>query len=214
MKGFEVNNLLIVESNSDKFFIQALLNHMNLHIEIDKPICSVNDFECIGGIDNLEQKLKFVSNQTQKQSIQKIGIIFDADEVGIEVRTRQIEEKINLVFDEEKNIEFQIYIMNLNGKGELEDILKSIKTEKSNYADCLSEWKECIEQKGEAVTNKIFNKFWINNYIMYDTCTASKHKGKKDTYCIFEYALKEKKIWNFDHEILDDLKEFLNQLSQ
>jgi len=213
MKGFEVNNLLIVESNNDKFFIQALLNHMNLHIEIDKPICLVNDFECIGGIDNLEQKLKFVSNQTQKQSIQKIGIIFDADEVGVEVRTRQIKEKINLVFGETRDIEFQIYIMSLDGKGELEDILKTIKTETSHHADCLLEWKTCVERTGGNVPDKIFNKFWINNYIMYDTCTSSKHRGKKDTYCIFEYALKEKKIWNFEHPILDELKDFLKQLS-
>jgi hypothetical protein len=44
---------------------------------------------------------------------------------------------------------------------------------------------------------------------MYDTCTSGKHRGNKSKYCIFEYAIKEKKIWNFDHEILDDLKEFL-----
>jgi len=213
MKGLEVNNLLIVESDGDKFFIEALLSHINLNREIGTPICSIDDFKCVDGINNLEQKLKFLSTQIQKQGIERVGIIFDADEVGVTERTKLIEEKINLVFGKKREIEFQIFIMHLDDRGELEDILKEIKTEKSLYADCLTEWKACIEKTGNDVPNKIFNKFWINNYIMYDTCTSSKHRGKKDKYCIFEYALKEKKIWNFDHPLLENLKTFLRLLS-
>ena len=82
MKGFEVNNLLIVESEGDKFFIEALLNHMNLQLEIGQPICSISEYECLGGINKLEKKLKFVHTRVQKESIEKVGIIFDADTVG------------------------------------------------------------------------------------------------------------------------------------
>jgi hypothetical protein len=206
-----VSNILIVESENDKYFIEAFLKHMNLNLEVGEPICSISDYECLCGIDKLEQKLKFVRVKTQKKSIDKVGIIFDADSIGVETRKSEIEEKIELIFGkkEDREIEFLPFILNINGYGELEDILKIIKTEESIFADCLSSWRECLKENEKVITDKVFNKFWVNNYIMYDTCTSGKHRGNKSKYCIFEYAIKEKKIWNFDHEILDDLKEFL-----
>jgi len=216
MKGFEVNNLLIVESEGDKFFIEALLNHMNLQLEIGQPICSISEYECLGGINKLEKKLKFVHTRVQKESIEKVGIIFDADTVGVAQRKIEIEEKIDLVFGkkEDREIEFIPYILNIDDKGELEDILKTIKIKDAPYSDCLYSWKECLESQGIEVSNKTFNKFWINNYIMYDTCSSSKHRGNKSKYCIFEYAIKEKKIWDFDHKVLNELKEFLQELGE
>jgi len=216
MKGSVVSNLLIVESEADKFFIEALLNHMNLHLEIGQPICSIDEYECLGGIDKLELKLKFVHTRVQKEDIAKIGIIFDADTIGVAKRKAEIEEKITLVFGAEENreLEFKSYILNIEDKGELEDILKVIKTKEAPYANCLNPWKSCLENLNIEVTNKIFNKFWINNYIMYDTCTSSKHRGNKSKYCILEYALKEKGIWDFDHEILNKLKIFLQELGE
>ena len=216
MRGYVVSNLLIVESEGDKFFIEALLKHMNLHLEIGQPICSIDEYECLGGINKLEQKLKFVHTRVQKESIDKIGIIFDADTVGVIQRKTEIEEKIDLVFGEQKNreIEFKPYILNIDDKGELEDILKTIRTQDASYSECLYLWKTCLEEKDITVSDKIFNKFWVNNYIMYDTCTTSKHKGNKNKYCSFEYALKEKAIWDFDHEVLNDLKEFLHEIGE
>jgi len=217
-----VNNLLIVESAGDKYFIEALLNDMNIKLKPTETVCSIDDYECLGGIDEreqkkLEKKLKFISNRVdtgQIESIDKIGIIFDADKVGTEQRTQDIQDKIDLVFGEDTKVKFEIYIMNLDGKGELEDILKEIKTKPSLYADCLSSWRECLSQNDEHITDKIFNKFWINNYIMYDTCSNAKHRGNKSRYCIFEYAMKEKNIWNFKHPILDDLKKFLQEIGE
>ena len=216
MKGLEVSNLLIVESEGDKYFIEALLNHMNLNLEIGEPICSISEYECLGGINKLEKKLKFVHTRVQKESIDKVGIIFDADDVGVEKREIEIEEKIDLVFGkkEDREIKFTSYILNIDNKGELEDILKTIKTEESLYADCLEGWKSCLAENQKEVSDKIFNKFWINNYIMYDTCTSSKHRGQKSKYCIFEYAMREKDIWNFDHPILKELKDFLKELGE
>ena len=209
-----MNNLLIVESEGDKFFIEALLSDINLKLEIGQPICSINKYECIGGIDKLEQKLKFVKIRIQKEAIGKIGIIFDADTVGIEQREEEIKDKINSVFGEDDNDLFSIYILNKNGFGELEDILKEIKTSNSPYADCLDSWKECLSTQEIDISDKIFNKFWINNYIIYDTCITSKHRRQKSKYCIFEYAMKEKDIWNFAHPILNDLKGFLQKLGE
>lgn len=217
-----MNNLLIVESAGDKYFIEALLNDMNIKLKPTETVCSINDYECLGGIDereqkNLEKKLKFISNRVdtgQIEVIDKIGIIFDADKIDIAQRTEDIQKKIDLVFGEDTKVKFKIYIMNVNGKGELEDILKEIKTKEAPYSDCLYAWKECLEKQNIEITDKIFNKFWINNYIMYDTCSNATHRGKKGKYCIFEYAMKEKKIWNFEHPILDDLKEFLKEIGE
>jgi len=214
MKEFEVSKLLIVESNADKFFIEALLTHINLNIEVGEPLCLVDDYECIGGMGNLEQKLKFVLTNINKGKVDKVGIIFDADSVGIEKREEEIKEKIISVFNKYDEDIFSIYIMNRDGFGELEDILKEIKTEESLYADCLEDWRACLSKNKIEVSDKIFNKFWMNNYIMYDTCLSRKHKGQKSKYCIFEYAIKEKSIWNFDHKILDALKEFLKKIGE
>lgn len=214
MKEFEVSKLLIVESSADKFFIEALLTHINLNIEVGEPLCLVDDYECIGGMGNLEQKLKFVLTNINKGKVDKVGIIFDADSMGIEKREEEIKEKIISVFNKYDEDIFSIYIMNRDGFGELEDILKEIKTTDSLYADCLDNWRECLSKNKIEVSDKIFNKFWINNYVMYDTCISSKHRGKKDKYCIFEYAMKNKDIWNFDHKILNDLKKFLKELGE
>ena len=214
MKGFEVSNLLIVESEGDKFFIEALLNEINLKLEIGQPICTIDEYECLGGINKLEQKLKFVKTRVQKEAIEKIGIVFDADTVGVEQRKEEIKDKVKSVFGEYDDDIFSIYILNKNGTGELEDILKEIKFNDSSYADCLEHWRECLLDNKIEVSDKIFNKFWVNNYIMYDTCTKSKHRGQKSKYCIFEYAMKEKNIWNFEHPILDELKKFLKELGE
>ncbi len=214
MKGLEVSNLLIVESEGDKFFIEALLNEINLKLEIGQPICTINEYECLGGINKLEQKLKFVKTRVQKEDIEKIGIVFDADMVGIEQRKEEIKDKVKSVFGEYNDDVFSIYILNKNGVGELEDILKEIKSSNSPYADCLESWRECLLSNEIEVSDKVFNKFWVNNYIMYDTCTKSKHRGQKSKYCIFEYAMKEKNIWNFEHPILDELKKFLKELGE
>ena len=212
-RGLEVSNILIVESNNDKYFIEALINHLNLHIKIGDSIC-INEYECLNGISKLEKRLKNLKAKILKEDIKKIGIIFDADRVGIEKREEEVKDKIKSVFGEYDNSMFSIYILNKNGEGELEDILKEIKTDNSPYADCLDSWRKCLLSKKIEVSNKIFNKFWVNNYIMYDTCRKSRDRGEKSKYCIFEYAIKEKKIWNFDHSILNDLKEFLKQIGK
>jgi len=217
-----VSNLLIVESDGDKYFIEALLKDMNIKLKPTETVCSIDDYECLGGIDEreqkkLEKKLKFLSNKIDTGEIEEIdtiSIIFDADKIGIKHRKEDIQKKIDLVFGKDTKVKFRIYIMNIEGVGELEDILKAIKTEDSPYSDCLYYWKECLNENDMEVSDKIFNKFWINNYIMYDTCTTSRDRGKKSKYCVFEYAMKEKSIWNFDHIILDDLKNFLKELGE
>ena len=64
-----------------------------------------------------------------------------------------------------------------------------------------------MEEKEEKVSDPIFTKFWVNNYLRFDTCTKEEQKQISEK-CNFEKAL-EKDVWNFEHQALDSLKDFL-----
>lgn len=98
--------------------------------------------------------------------------------------------------------------MNVDGNGELETVLKAIKSKDSTYADCLDSWRDCLTQNGKIIRDKDFDKFWINNYFRFDTCSKEERK-QIERKCNNEVAIK-KDIWIFNHPVLKDLKEFLN----
>ncbi len=214
MENIAVSNLLIVESNNDQYFIEALITHMNLNIVIDFPICSVDEYECLGGMGKLEEKLNSLKRRVNRGEIDKVGIIFDADSAGITQRKQQINDKIDTVFGENPATEFLIYIMNINDKGELETLLKAIKCKDSTIADCLKEWQQCMP-KEKRLKQKDFDKFWIQIYQRYDACTK-KEKKQAGRKCNNEASLKkDAPIYNFDADIpeLHKLKAFLLELS-
>lgn len=213
-----MSNLLIVESHNDKYFIEALSESLTIDIKVNQPICQIDDYECLNGLS--EAKLLQCLNDVKFDDYTKIGIIIDADKEGIENRLALIDSVVKKFDDtiEIKNIntpiksdkldlEFICYITNVNGHGELETLLKIIKSENSTYADCLDAWRECLDKNGKKISDKEFYKFWISIYGRYDCCTK-KDKKHLDTNCTKEASLK-KSIWNFDHSALDDLKKFL-----
>lgn len=207
-----MSNLLIVESENDQYFIEALVERINVNIKIDSPVCLIDEYECLGGIGKLENKLRSLTGQVLKEGIDKIGIIFDADNVGVEQRTRQIEEKINLVFGESPDVIFSIFILNVAGKGELETLLKAIKCQDSPMADCLNAWQACLQDK--KLKQKDFDKFWIQIYQRYDCCTK-REENQAARKCSNEVSLKSKAIYDFDKNILElnELKGFLRGLN-
>ena len=222
-----MNNLIIVESHNDKFFIEKLRDVLGLsNIKVEEPICNIYDYECLGGLS--ETKLKQILKEIKFDHYQKIGIIIDADNEGIEKRIdlinsciRTLEEvpedfqitKIN-EFIRVKNLDIEIgcYITNKDGFGELETVLKAIKKEDSTYADCLDSWKTCLNSKGKEINDKDFDKFWVSNYLRFDTCTKKEQK-QADKNCKNEVAIK-KDIWDFENLILNDLKNFLKILNK
>ncbi|RUM45225.1 MAG: hypothetical protein DSY46_03550, partial [Hydrogenimonas sp.] len=169
----------------------------------------------------------------------KIGIILDADDVGIEGRIdfinqalKEVCSDINLTeinkfeYSKELDVEIACYITNVDGKGELETVLRKVKSKESIYADCLESWKECLENKGEKIGEKEFDKMWVSHYLKYDTCIG-RDNNKKYKKCANkliqnpdnqdeievnlqsnEYTIK-KDIWDFEHSCLNDLKYFL-----
>ena len=218
-------NILIVESENDKYFVEALLKHINQsNVEVDSPICNIDDYECLEGIGSLEKKIKNIKRRILKdEDIAKIGIILDADSVGVEARVGQINKILKALFeldsdldninkfvkDEESEVEFSCYITNIEGNGELETLLKSLADKESIFADCLKSWQECLERNKKSIKQKEFDKFWIQIYQRYDCC-SNKERKRAGEKCNNRISF-EKNIYNFDKDIkeLKSLKSFL-----
>jgi len=210
-------NKLIVESQNDKYFIQRVLEHLELtNVEISNPICNVDEYICLDGIDNLKRKLQ----DMKLDDIDSLGIVLDADDAGVEKRVEQInkifkELDINIVFekanefkyDAKFDIKIACHILNIGGSGDLDTVLKQIAKNSSIFADCLNGWRKCLQENNKEVTDKAFLKFWVNNYLRFDTCTQDEQK-QSFKKCNFEQALK-KDVWDFEHKVLDDMKDFL-----
>ena len=218
-------NILIVESENDKYFVEALLKHINQsNVEVDSPICNIDDYECLEGIGSLEKKIKNIKRRILKdEDIAKVGIVLDADSVGVEARVEQINRVLKALFeldsdldninkfvkDEESEVEFSCYITNIEGNGELETLLRELADEKSIFADCLESWQECLERNEKTIKQKEFDKFWIQIYQRYDCC-SNKERKRAGEKCNNRISF-EKNIYNFDKDIkeLKSLKSFL-----
>lgn len=214
------NNLLIVESENDKFFIERLKQEITANFEIDTPICCITSYECLDGLSqaSLERKLTAIKNKIGKDELNKIGILLDADNKGMTARIQLINEAIKCI-DNELNIsttntwykseflavEVSCHILNIGGKGELETVLKVIKSSDSTFADCLDAWRDCATHNNKEITDKDFDKFWVSVYQRHDCCSKN-DKKQADRKCNLKASL-EKPI--FTHPVLDDLKSYL-----
>lgn len=217
-------NILIVESENDQYFIEAFIKKLNLrNIDVDLPICNITDYKCLGGIINLNKKLLQIKNRIGKEDIKKLGIILDADKIGIASRIEFINKNLSEICDDIKfdktnillkskqlNIEIACYIMNINGYGELETVLRAIKLKSSIHADCLEHWRDCLETEKKKINDKYFDKFWVQIYQRYDICKPNESNAYKN--CTGEISMK-KDIWDFEHSSLAELKQFLQLFS-
>jgi len=223
-----VSNILIVESQNDKYFVEAFIEHLQCKgIDIDPPICDIDDYECLEGLSRkkLTMTLSSLKNEAQKRDIQKIGIILDMDNETEVSRLQLVNTAIQEIFETDKKlssvgefitididghsqVKMACYFTNVDGKGELETVLKAIKSKESIYADCLEIWRKCIKAADKKITDKDFDKFWISIYQRFDCC-SKKEKYQAARKCSNEASMK-KGIYNFDSPILDNLKQFLN----
>ncbi|GBC62778.1 hypothetical protein DENIS_3755 [Desulfonema ishimotonii] len=230
-----MSNKLLVESKNDMLFVQALIDYLNLEgIEIDIPICQPDDYECMEGLNasKLEEALTIIKRSLVKERIEKIGIIIDQDSKPAAERLSLVNEAIKNVFETEEEIEdtgkfikirdqdddtsameLACFLTNVDGEGELETVLRAIKAEESVYADCLESWRTCLKDHHKKISDKDFDKFWVNNYIRFDTCRRRERKqaGRKCSMSAFEYVMTRKtEIWDFDHAVLNEFKNFLH----
>lgn len=228
-----MSNRLIVESKNDKFFIHSLINYLNINnVSISEINVSENDYLDLDGLSvaSLERELKTIEADAQKSNIDKVGIILDADDsqsknlnkinealIKVFPKNQRLEETSQFISIQSINFEVLIqvacYFVNVNGIGELETLLKVIKSQDSTYADCLSAWQVCLQHNGKSlVTSKDFDKFWISNYLRFDTCSNrdKKQAERKCSLTGFDYIMSNKRhIWDFEHPALDELKVFL-----
>lgn len=204
-----MSSRILVEGNSDRVFIEALISHINKDIAVDTPICSADSCDVLGGKDELEKKLIAIKRTAKKEGIDKIGIIIDANSVGVEAREAEVQAKVDSVFAGDSSVELSIHILHIDGKGELETVLRSIKTKDSIHADCLDKLQDCLPDD-DKLTEKEFLKRWVYYYQVYDNCSANERKQAKKN--CGDKASMSKAIYDFNHELLNDLKEFLNQL--
>jgi hypothetical protein len=211
-----VSSLLLVESDNDRYFIEKLIQHLKLSIEIGQSVCAMTDIECLQGVGNLVKAL----NEVRWDLYDKVGILVDANSVGVASRLKLVQDAMaeagisvqpnkanELRYCRIKEVDLAIGITHVDGSGELETLLKTIKSNDSTYADCLQAWRDCLAKKGFLVSNKDFDKFWLNNYLRFDTCSQEERK-QVARKCTNESAMK-KDIWDLDHPALDELKVFL-----
>ena len=215
-----MKNIILVEGK-DNFFIQRLIQGV-----VVKPM---------GGLNNLTMELNILKNSFPKTPYEKLGIILDQDIVTKSERLTFVNKCLQDVFGiqsleddkvipniqlsdteifstiEIQEIPLQIacYFINVGGQGELETLLRLIKTQPSNYADCLQQWQNCLTKFKKEVSQKEFDKLWVHYYIKHDT--ATRKERKQADQLIFENSLqKNPPIWDFDSPVLDELKGFLD----
>lgn len=231
-------NLIIAESKNDTAFFKTLIAHLNFKTaEVDHPIFVDDDtFRTINGSDpdsdkptSLITKFNDIQTEILKKRIRRIGVILDLDDKTVAERLEMVNSALRTSFSTTssvgainaigefatiKNSEWEVsvacYFTNYGGRGELETLLKNIVSCTSVSADCLSMWRLCLEQHGKKISDKEYDKFWISNYIRFDTCSKRESK-QAEKYCSmknFTYIL-QKGVFNLDSPLLNDLKRFL-----
>jgi len=188
------------------------------------------------------KQLKSLINDIKngRKEIRKIGIILDIDKNGLRQRIKFVNSQLKQLKcllgkqyriveagqfipltvptddedDEEILIELACYFMNVEGIGELETVLKAIKAKESLYADCLQNWRDCLKSHNQEISEKIFDKLWLHYYIRYDTCSKEEQRlaGYSCDVRKLDYVFKPD-IFNFDHEVLNELKAFLRMFN-
>lgn len=219
----ESKNILIVESINDKYFVEGVKNHLsNIDFEVDTPVCSINSYECLEGLSlkKLESKLHELKIKIDKEGIDKVGILLDADEEGVDKKLELVNHALSSIGSDivinsinewyscsALDVDISCHILNISGTGELETLLKIIKQKDSTYADCLVAWKKCLEDNNKSISNKDFDKFWVSIYQRFDCCSR---REKKQAFkkCGNEASML-KDIWDYSHESLTSFREFL-----
>jgi len=224
-------NALITEGKDDGYFAAALIEDINKEGEN----CSFEQYTSLGGLDQrtLVNDLEGKLGEIRRGKIQRIGILIDQDLFSKEERLSFFNEVIKKAFDkehvlkdtdtlygveveEDTSVEIACHFMNVNGQGELETVLRAIKTKDSPHADCLNTWRDCLKAHGTSITEKEFVKNWIRDYIRLDTCSSSKFRGNKGKYCSMNclnniLARKgDKAIFDLKATELTDLRAFLS----
>jgi hypothetical protein len=236
--------LIIVEDNSDKYTYEALIRHINLQDNLTVTSTPEIEWKSISDESNVDKPtalikgLKALLNDISNEKYEKIGIIRDMDNSNKTERLLLINTAISEAFptnakpindvnelftldfiqnSTEKVVQvgFSCHFVHLNNRGEIEDILKAIKSKPSPIADCVDEHLPICSQLNEIeLREKDMVKLWFNHYQRYDTLSK---KDRKSPFTTTEYIMKNRTdIFDFDKNLveLNELKSFLTMMSQ
>lgn len=212
-----MKNIIIVEGKTDQKFLEEFIAYLKKNFPLKYvPIDVIKKANGQDGVLSILNALKILMNTGQ---IKNIGILIDADEEGV---LSKLQDKINPAIEKAFHIKSLItspnkkctinfgsytvnifcHIFNVSGKGELEDILKEIRSNKNTPSTlCLDKFVNCINGFNEAYDKKEYNKNFIYFY-GYDCI-------KKEGLCSDDTRIKLKnndyfssEYWDFEHDIL------------
>jgi hypothetical protein len=211
-----MKSTILVEGSDDKAFIEALLKGANIITAETKDMGGLN-------LSKLKKALAEVKNRIIKTGNSKIGIIIDRDDYSEQERVAFINQALEGIFDvrivqpgtpvnflfETLPMEISCYIISAGTTGELEGYLMQMAASPAHYANCLKQWRHCLEMNQVAVSDKEFRKFWVHYYTRFDTSNAEE-RSHGNKYCSTEYSITSKpQHWNFNIPELEGLKNYL-----
>jgi len=218
-------NVIIVEGISDKKFLEAYISYLN---EIfPKRYLIIDRVKNAKGQDAIFSVLNSQKIQIKKGATKNIGILIDANNLGVQEKIDNIVNpaiekafglknvvhspnvKVSIDF-EGSHVNIFCYICNINGKGELEDILQEIRKNKNAQLPlCLDKFVACMNGFNEAYSEKEYKKNLIYFYAYECICKEEglKPNEVKSKLKGFNYFTPEH--WDFEHFRLKELKKFL-----
>lgn len=209
MGNSEVNKIF-VEGAPDEAFFKHIMTTLGI------TNTTITSFHNLKGKDDLKNAMALI----KKGELNKIGVIVDADEVGIAQRVSEIstiiKEKysdINIIQENTlytsavHDVEIGVHVLNVNGKGELTTLLRTISSKETIFAKCLDQWKNCYVAQGKHISDNDFDKIWVSTYIRMDAMTESE---KRDALVNnrLDIAI-TKDYWDYEHDSLEQIKFFL-----
>jgi hypothetical protein len=243
---------LIVESENDQYFIEALVKNFSDETDIFR----IDEYRH-SSLDEKKLTTQITNALTDiSRGVSKIGVILDMDDSTKESRIGLINRCLEKSFsdsgypkidalltetnkfiacqiDDYLTVSISCFFTNVDGKGELETVLKEISSQPSIFADCLYEgWLHCLNdknkkygKKGEPcdISDKEILKLWVDFYKRFDTLKRTDRDQKNtDWKGIMIGITKEgetlsrargNEIFNMNHEKLNDIKEFLRMFN-
>lgn len=244
-----MTNILIVESENDQYFIEALVEQV---LSSDINVCKVDEYKH-SSLDEKKLTIEITDSLTaaNKNIFTKIGIILDMDNSTEGERIGLINKCLGNSFNEcgyakpnqltrtkefvscqtndGSEIQVSCFFTNIDGQGELETVLKAIKTKDSTFADCIyTGWLKCLGNNGKKygsrgetcdISDKEVLKLWVDFYKRFDTLTRKdRNETNTDWRGIITGLTKNKKqlkeargieIFDLNSQKLNDIKSFL-----
>ena len=189
---------IFVEGDSDKKFIQDYIQYLKIDCSIiNLTVEKTNGKEDDKITKSLEQ---FIDKKADGSNV----IILDANDDDISKRKKEIATLL-----EKKNLESKIFFLPDDKRnGYLETLLLESVSEKSEiYFSCFDDFNKCIENMGGS-----HNAPSIKDMAYIYSCsllTKSESKQRAPIISPAKMDYSNNRFWNLEHDVFNNLKEFL-----